>query len=85
MNLNQKFIITLGILVLCIILNLFVDTKGNDNFNSNYSSVQSVVRLQGGGESMSSGNTSVPVPLNVLVALKQTINRREMLRKHFIG
>ena len=76
MNLNQKLI--LGLTFGCVILSALVDT--NDNFNPSYSSVQSVVTLNGGAQNSSSENTpNISVPQ----ALEQTINRREMLRKHF--
>lgn len=78
MNLNQKLI--LGLSFGCVILSTFVDTNDKSNFNPSYSSVQSVVTLNGGAQNKSSENTS---KISVPQALEQTINRREMLRKHF--
>jgi len=78
MNLNQKLI--LGLSFGCVILNTFVDTNQKSNFNPSYSSVQSVVTLNGGAQNRSSENTP---KISVPQALEQTINRREMLRKHF--
>jgi hypothetical protein len=72
MNLNQKLI--LGLSFGCFILSIFVD----NNDNSSYSSVQSVVTLNGRAQNRSSENISSVTP-----ALEQMINRREMLRKHF--
>lgn len=78
MNFNQKLI--LGLFFGCVILNPFVDNNDKSNFNPSYSSVQSVVRLNNGAQNRSSESTpKIPVPQ----ALEQTINRREMLRKHF--
>ena len=53
MGLNQKLI--LGLSFGCVILSTFVET--NDKSNLNTSSVQSVVRLNGGESNRSSGNT----------------------------
>ena len=64
MNLNQKLI--LGLSFGYVILSTFVDTKYKSNFNSSYSSVQSVVTLNGGAQNRSSENTlkiSVPQAL----------------------
>ena len=55
MNLNQKLI--LGLSFGYVILSTFVDTKDKSNFNSSYSSVQSVVTLNGGAQNRSSENT----------------------------
>ena len=68
----------LGLSFGCVILSKFVDTNQNSSFNPSYSSIQSVVTLNGGGQNRSSGNTPVPQALE-----QQTINRREILRKHF--
>ena len=76
MNLNQKLIVVLSFG--CLILSTFVDTNDKSNFNPSYSSVQSVVTLNGGTQNRSSENTP-----KISQALEQTINRREMLRKHF--
>lgn len=65
---NQELII--GLIFGCLFLSPFVNTK--DDFS--YNSVQSVIRLNGGTQTQ---NQCVPP------ALEQTINRREMLRKHF--
>ena len=78
MNLNQKLI--LGLSFGCVILSKFVNTNDKSNFNPSYSSVQSVVTLNGGAQNRSSENTP---KISVPPALEQTINRREMLRKHF--
>ena len=78
MNLNQKLI--LGLSFGWIILSIFVDTNDTSNFNPSYSSVQSVLTLNGGAENRSSVNTP---KISAPQALEQTINRREMLRKHF--
>ncbi len=75
MNLNQKLILSLSFG--SIILSTFVETEEQSNFNPSYSSVQKVVTLNGGELNRLLENTAVPQ------ALKQTINRREMLRKHF--
>ena len=66
MKLNQKLI--LGLSFVCVILSTFVNT--NDNLNLSYSSVQSVVTLNGGAQNRSSENTIIP-------------QAREMLIKHF--
>ena len=55
MNLNQKLI--LGLSFGYVILSTFVDTKDKSNFNCSYSSVQSVVTLNGGAQNRSSENT----------------------------
>jgi len=55
MNLNQKLI--LGLSFGCVILSRFVETNDKSNFNPSYSSVQSVVTLNGGAQNRSSGNT----------------------------
>ena len=78
MNLNQKLI--LGLSFGCVILSTLVDTNQKSNFNPSYSSVQSVVTLNGGAHNGSSENTP---KISVPQGLEQTINRREMLRKHF--
>ena len=78
MNLNQKLI--LGLSFGCVILSTFVGTNDESNFNPSYSSVQSVVRLNGGAQNRSSGNTpKISVPQTSL----KVINKREILRKHF--
>ena len=70
MTFNQKLIV--GLFFGCVILNSFVDTSDKSNLNPSYTSVQSVVRLNGEGQNTSSESTPrIPV------------NRREMLRKHF--
>ena len=76
MNLNQKLIIILSFG--CVILSTFVDTHDNLTFNPSFSSVQPVVILNGGAQNRSSENIPSVPP-----ALEQTINRHEMLRKHF--
>jgi len=76
MNVNQKLIISLSFG--CVILSTFVDNNDKSNFNFSYNSVQSVVTLNGGAQNRSVENTST-----VSQVLEQTINRREMLRKHF--
>ena len=48
MNLNQKLIVILSFG--CILLSTFVDTNEKSNFNPIYSSVQSVVTLNGGAQ-----------------------------------
>lgn len=78
MNLNQKLI--LGLSFGCVILSTFIDTNQKSNYNPSYSSVQSVVTLNGGAPNRSSENTP---KISVPQALEQMINRREMLRKHF--
>jgi hypothetical protein len=61
MNLNQKLI--LGLSFGCVVLSTFVETNHKSNFNPSYSSVQSVVRLNGGAQNSSSGNTpKISVP-----------------------
>lgn len=63
MNLNQKLI--LGLSFGCFILSIFVD----NNDNSSYSSVQSVVTLNGGAQNRSSENIpSVTPALDVKVS-----------------
>ena len=78
MNLNQKLILVLTFG--CIILSTFVENNDNSSFNPTYSSVQSVVTLNGGAQNRSFEN---PPKISVPQALEQKINRREMLRKHF--
>jgi hypothetical protein len=78
MNLNQKLI--LGLSFGCVVLSTFVETNHKSNFNPSYSSVQSVVRLNGGAQNSSSGNTpKIAVPQTS----PKAINKREILRKHF--
>lgn len=48
MNLNQKLI--LGLSFGCVILSTFVDTTNKFHFNHNYSSVESVIILNRGGQ-----------------------------------
>ena len=50
------------------------------NFYPSYSSVQSVVTVNGGAQNRSSENTP---KISLLKVLEQNVNRREMLRKHF--
>ena len=79
MNLNQKLILSLSFV--CVILSQFVDTNDNSNFNLSSSSVQSIATLNGGAQNRSSENTP---KISLPQALEQTINRRKMLRKHFL-
>lgn len=74
MNLKQKLI--LGLSFGCVILSTFVDNNDKSNFNPSYS----VVTLNGGAQNRSSEYTP---KISVPQALEQTINRREMFRKHF--
>ena len=76
MNLNQKLILALSFG--CVILSIY--TNDRSDFNPSYGSVQSVLTLNGGARNSSSENTP---KISVPQALEQTINRREMLRKHF--
>ena len=73
MNLDQKLIVTL--IFGCIFLSLFIDNE--ENFNSSSpsspSSLQSIVKLTSELRNSSSQNPIVP----------QTLNKREMLFKHF--
>ena len=76
MRLNQK--IMLGLSFVCVILCTSVEI--NDKSNLSPSLVQSVVRLNGGEQNRSSGNTAkISVPQTSLKA----INKHEILRKHF--
>ena len=68
MNLNQKLI--LGLSFGCVILSTFVDTNDTSNFNPSYSSVQSVVTLNGGAQNRSSENTP---KISVPQALEQNV------------
>ena len=78
MNFNEKLI--LGSIFVCVILNTFVGNNDEFNFNPSYSSVQSVVTLNVGRQNRSLEYTpNTPLPQ----ALEQTINRCEILRKHF--
>ena len=68
MNLNQKLI--LGLSFGCVILSTFVDNNDKSNFNPSYSSVQSVVTLNGGAQNKSSENTP---KISVPQALEQNV------------
>ena len=58
MDFNKKLILSLSFG--CVILSKFVDTNDNSNFNPSYSSIQSVVTLNGGAQNRSS--ETIPVP-----------------------
>ena len=62
----------LGLSFRCVILSKFVDTNQNSSFNPSYSSIQSVVTLNGGGQNRSSGNTPVPQALKQNVKVKNS-------------
>lgn len=74
MNLSKIIGLSFGFLL----FSPFVDTNDNSIFNPSYSSVQYVVTFNGGGQNQSSENIISGPP-----SLAQTINKREMLRKHF--
>ena len=78
MKFNQKLI--LGLSSACVILSILVDSNYKFNLNIRYNSVQSVVKLNGGGQNRSSESTS---KLYAPQALEQNLSKREMLRKHF--
>ena len=78
MNLNQKLIISLSLG--CVILSTFVDTNDKSNFNPSDNSIPSVVTLNAGVYNRSSESTT---NISLPQSLEQTINRREMLIKHF--
>lgn len=77
MNLNQKLI--LGLSFGCVILNTLTDTTQKSNYNTS-SSVQSALTVNGGNQNKSS--ETIP-NTSLTQALEQTINRCEMLRRHF--